>query len=608
MAQSQNGKLTIRQKIIFGFGLALVTLALVATVAYRSTRGFVTSAHLLAHSREVFDELETLKLKLMEVESGARGYLATKDEACLHQYESAQAEISGHVAKLMELSSDRSVQVARLQKMQPLIVQWLGSLKQAISARRNERTQPTAVLLVYKGEEAQMREIRQLLFDFKSDENQLLTERSDSIDRIGRSTIVVILLVTVLSVLFVTVASYFILRDVGARRRAEDALAEEHNLLGSIMDTLPDQVCVKDVEGRYVMDNNAHRVFVGVKGVDEVDGKTVFDFFPHEIAEMYAADDSTVLKEAKPLSREEPSVDREGRLTWLATTKVPLKDTDGRTIGIVCVSTNNSERKENEEKLRLAAAQLERSNLELQEFASVASHDLQEPLRKIQAFGDRLRRKCGEGLGEDGRDYLERMLDAARRMQILLHDLLTLSRVTSQAQPFVQTDMREVMKQVVSLLEVRIEQAGAVVAIGDMPTLDADPSQMRQLFQNLISNALKFQKPGTKPLVELSARTIEVQDQYLPGATPGEQVCEITVRDNGIGFDEKYAERIFAVFQRLHSRSEFEGTGIGLAVCRKILDRHGGTISARSVEGEGATFIVTLPLKQRMKETDEKTG
>ena len=290
---------------------------------------------------------------------------------------------------------------------------------------------------------------------------------------------------------------------------------------------------------------------------------------------------------------------------WISITKVPLHDVEGDCIGMVGVASDISVRKEAEERLRLAAEQLRKSNLELQEFASIASHDLQEPLRKIQAFGDRLKMKCADGLGENGRDYLERMQDAARRMQILLHDLLTLSRVTSKAQPFAPVDLKKVVTDVISDLEVRIEQTGAQVEVGRLPTIDADAGQMRQLLQNLISNALKFQRAGTGPEVIVSAKTLHNADS-LPGAVPGEDICQIMVRDNGIGFDERYLDRIFQVFQRLHSRSEYEGTGIGLAVCRKIAERHGGAISAKSAEGEGATFIVTLPVKQRMSDANEE--
>lgn len=259
-----------------------------------------------------------------------------------------------------------------------------------------------------------------------------------------------------------------------------------------------------------------------------------------------------------------------------------------------------TERKRAEEKLKAFSLKLERSNRELQDFASVASHDLQEPLRKIQAFGDRLKIKCGDRLSDEGRDYLERMQSAARRMQALINDLLVFSRVESKAQPCVPINLAEVAREVISDLEVHIEQTGGRVEVGALPTLEADPLQMRQLLQNLIGNALKFRRAGEPPVVRVHGVVLpERRQRSLPSAgdSSAGQLCQILVTDNGIGFDEKYLDRIFTVFQRLHGRDVYEGTGIGLAVCRKIAVRHGGDITARSAPGQGATFIVTLPLK-----------
>ncbi|MGH9363587.1 MAG: sensor histidine kinase, partial [Thermoanaerobaculia bacterium] len=240
-----------------------------------------------------------------------------------------------------------------------------------------------------------------------------------------------------------------------------------------------------------------------------------------------------------------------------------------------------------------ANRELARSNRELEEFASVASHDLQEPLRKITAFGDRLRGLAG-GLDEKGRDYLERMQNAAARMQGLIEDLLAYSRVTTRAQPFARVDLAAVVRDALSDLELRIERSDAALAVGELPTIDADASQMRQLFQNLLANALKFQRPGEAPAIRVSAELRDGAGES--GAGPPH--CRITVEDNGIGFDEKYLDRLFKPFQRLHGQSVYEGTGIGLAICSKIAQRHGGSITASSRPGEGARFVVTLPLHQ----------
>jgi PAS domain S-box-containing protein len=270
-----------------------------------------------------------------------------------------------------------------------------------------------------------------------------------------------------------------------------------------------------------------------------------------------------------------------------------IRDTAGRTTGIRSFMLDITAKKRADEALREQAEKLERSNAELEQFAYVASHDLQEPLRKIQAFGDRLKTKCGAGLNPEAEDCLRRMQSAAARMQTLIQDLLSLSRVSSQGQPFASVDLGDTARAVVSDLEIRIEQLNARVELGDLPVVPGDRVQLGQLLQNLIGNALKFHKPGEPPVVKVWSQAVEGQAD----------ICQIVVEDGGIGFDEKYADRIFQIFQRLHGRSEYEGTGIGLAICRKIVDRHGGSITASSTPGRGARFILTLPCHQSRGET-----
>lgn len=256
-----------------------------------------------------------------------------------------------------------------------------------------------------------------------------------------------------------------------------------------------------------------------------------------------------------------------------------------------------------EAELREYTKKLEVSNRELQDFAYVASHDLQEPLRKIETFGDRLKSKFGDEIPDGAQNYIERMQNATGRMRLLINDLLSYSRVTTKAKPFKSVDLDEVISGVLSDLQMRLDETEATVNYKDLPSLQADPTQMRQLLQNLIGNALKFQRPDVKPVVTVTAELIE--GDFMAGVP---DMCTLRVADNGIGFDNKYKDQIFTIFQRLHGRSEYEGTGIGLATCRKIVERHGGTIDADGVEGEGATFIVTLPVKQRNVEEGAEEG
>ena len=285
-----------------------------------------------------------------------------------------------------------------------------------------------------------------------------------------------------------------------------------------------------------------------------------------------------------------------GTIIWVRDTGQTVRDADGQVLYYEGAMEDITERKRAEEALAQRAEELARSNAELEQFSYVASHDLQEPLRKIQAFGDRLKTKYGDALSGQGGDYLERMQNAAARMQILINDLLTFSRVTTKAQPFVPVDLAKVTREVVSDLEVRIEETGGRVEVDDLPTIDADPLQMRQLLQNLIGNALKFHREEA-PVVKIHSQLLKDEEPRSEGSASDDGLCQITVQDNGIGFDEKYTDRIFGIFQRLHGRSTYEGTGVGLAICRKIVERHGGSITAESTPGQGTTFIVTLPVQ-----------
>jgi light-regulated signal transduction histidine kinase (bacteriophytochrome) len=259
----------------------------------------------------------------------------------------------------------------------------------------------------------------------------------------------------------------------------------------------------------------------------------------------------------------------------------PWRTNGGEIQGYLKITRDMTARKEAEEKLADLARRLQQSNSELEQFASIAAHDLQEPLRKIQAFSERLQAKA-QNLDEQSLDYLQRIVRSVGRMRDLINDLLMFSRVSTKAKPFEPARLDEIAQAVISDLEGRIQQTGGRVEVETLPQIDADPMQIRQLLTNLIGNALKFRRPEEPPLV----RVASIQN---------DTTISMTISDNGIGFDEAYLDRIFQVFQRLHGRQEYEGTGMGLAICKKIVERHSGTITAKSEPGKGSTFIVTLP-------------
>jgi PAS domain S-box-containing protein len=364
----------------------------------------------------------------------------------------------------------------------------------------------------------------------------------------------------------------------------------------SILNSAGEGIYGLDLQGRTTFVNPATAKITGWK-VEELVGKSEGEVF-HRSAFADTASEKEITGEQ---ADHKLFFRKDGSSFPAEYVRTPIKEKD-REIGAVVIFKDITERRRAEEAINRKAAELARSNAELEQFAYVASHDLQEPLRKIQAFGDRLKTKCDAVNLQEGRDYLERMQSAAARMQTLINDLLTFSRVISASQPFVPVELNAVIKGVLSDLEVRIEQTKAKVQVGDLPTIEADALQMRQLLQNLIGNALKFQPPDAQPIINVQGRILKEPFAGSPGEDAYAEQCELTIQDNGIGFDEKYLEKIFAVFQRLHGRNEYEGTGVGLAVCRRITDRHGGTITAKSKPGQGAMFIITLPVRHPKKE------
>jgi signal transduction histidine kinase len=245
-----------------------------------------------------------------------------------------------------------------------------------------------------------------------------------------------------------------------------------------------------------------------------------------------------------------------------------------------------AERERAEKELRRKTRELEALSREMENFAYVASHDLQEPLRKINGFAQLVQEHLGERLDQDGRDYLDRMVRASDRMNVMVKDLLLLSRAGGEAVMQQPVNLNRVMERVANDLEPAIREAGATLNVGDLPTVKSNPLQMEQVFLNLISNAIKYRDKARPPVIDISADLVDA------GYT------RIAVKDNGIGFDPAQAERIFQPFQRLHSQREYPGTGMGLPICRKIVERLGGEIAAEGRPGEGSTFYFTLPLME----------
>jgi len=374
------------------------------------------------------------------------------------------------------------------------------------------------------------------------------------------------------------------LSDVTERREAQRRLEESERRYRTLVENFPDgSVGLFDENLEYTATGGQLLEEVGV-GMDERVGESVHDIYPDDF-----------LEEIEPYFRgaldgESNSFEIEFYGRHLHAHTLPVRDTEDEIFAGMIVAQDVTERREYERKL-------EESNERLEQFAYAASHDLQEPLRMVSSYLQLLEQRYGDDLGEDGREFIEFAVDGAGRMREMIDGLLEYSRVDTRGDPFEPVDLNRVLEDVREDLQVRVEQSDAEITVADLPRVEGDTGQLRQVVQNLLDNAIKYSGDGP-PRIRVSARR-NAPDQGSP-TDPPRSVSErnewvLSVSDRGIGIDPDDADRVFDVFQRLHARDEHEGTGIGLALCERVVERHGGEIWVESEPGEGSTFSFTLP-------------
>ena len=367
----------------------------------------------------------------------------------------------------------------------------------------------------------------------------------------------------------------------GARVAAERALGVQREQLQAIFDNTSYVMFIKDIEGRYLLVNREFERVTGWSRATAV-GRTVFDLVPADVARPIWDREREALLSGGPVTFEAVSSPlHDGPHTWLITT-CPLRDALGAPMGICGIVSDISERKRAEDDLRRARDTAEAANRELETFAYSVSHDLRAPLRHISGFAELLESHAGESLDETGRRHLSRIAASARRMGMLIDDLLSFSRMGGAEMRRSTVDLESLVGEVRREVEQDAPGRRITWTVGDLPTVQGDPAMLRLVLTNLFSNAVKYTTPRVEARIDVRASRRD-----------GETV--ISVRDNGVGFDPGHASKLFGVFQRLHRQDQFEGTGIGLASVRRIVQRHGGRTWAEAEEGQGATFHFSLP-------------
>lgn len=589
---------------------------------------------LVNHTLQVSVEISRLMSSCIDIETEIRGFVITGDNAFVESYQTAKEQIPPLVRRLQELTRDNTVQQASLEQVDNYIGRRQELLRQLrVERQRTELNQPAIVELVREGKRV-TDGIRTELAKMQAEEHRLLQLREAS----NRATFVTSIITTItggaLTVGMLVLALYLMKREFETRRSSEAAIRLSNERFGTLAETVPQIVWVAQANGEVEFFNHRWFEYTGLKE-DGVGGAFGAVVHPQDQENARRVWDASV-KSGNAFEDEFRLRRHDNTYRWFLGRALPMHNSAGRIVQWfgTCTDIDDQKRAKEEleqrvrertaelnrvveglsaeiqtreqitEELRLTAAELTRSNRELEQFAYVASHDLQEPLRKIQAFSDRLKVKFGESIEGQGREYVDRMQNAAARMRQLINDLLTYSRVSTRSRNLTDVDLGKVANEVLDDLDDSVSQTGADIDVGALPTITADPLQMRQLFQNLISNALKFRKPGSRPKITIRAETLErFPSDSLDVAD--RKTLKLTFSDQGIGFDPVYADRIFQVFQRLHGRDVYEGTGIGLAVVRKIAERHGGTVAVDSTPGSGATFTVLLPFQHYTGDENE---
>lgn len=610
-------------KIATAFALIFAVVLLIGGLTLANSRALVRQNQAVTHTYDVLAQLGAMLNVAQDAETAMRGYVIGRRDDLLAPYNTAFAEFPGRSDALRRLISDNAVQIANTEVLVDLIRQRLEGARARIERRRQQSLEEMLPFMTDGSGQRAMDAVRAQVANMRGVETDLLARRTALFQQSARNLQTAFGLLMFVATVLIAVFFVLVRNDFAARRRAVEMVEANERRFRALLESAPDAMILADSTGAITLVNSAFERLFGYPRVEAV-GRPLREFLterratgssspvsvgplPTELPEVPAADDAPEEPETDPNAPARIPSRLELRQLLVAlppgryegvrkdNTRFPadltfnpleLAGTGGGTEATQQSITSVRDRTAQqaaEDKLRAYSDDLSRSNAELERFAYVASHDLQEPLRMVSSYTQLLSRRYKGKLDSSADEFIAYAVDGATRMQTLINDLLTYSRVGTKPREFAPVDAEAILQRVLHDMESTLEAREATVVHDPLPTLLADAGQLGQLFQNLIGNATKFRRPDEPPRVEFTV------------SRRSRRFWQFSVKDNGIGIDQKFFERIFVIFQRLHTKQEYAGTGIGLAICKKIVERHGGRLWVESEPGQGATFLFTLP-------------
>jgi PAS domain S-box-containing protein len=580
---------SLNAKITAGFAAALAILAAAEFISYRSADQLIQTSRQVSHTQQVLESLENILVTVDDAETGQRGYLLTGKESYLEPYEAARDRLSSVLATLDELTPYGSDRRRNLEKLSCLVKQKQQELAATIAMKRANKTDEVSWLLMSDLGKRQMDDIRALIAKMREIEKARMAARNELWEASARRTTHVVVFGVAVAFVILLAATMALNSETSERARAEKALRKSQAKTKMLTDSITDYaILMLDPEGR---------ILSWSPGATKVMGYTEKEMLGQSFTRFFRPGDVTAGVPQEEIEKvlvdgrgeaEGWRVRKDGSRFWANSVTVAIRDDHGHLHGFSNVMRDITERKAAQEEIEKLnrnledrANELEAANKELEAFTYSVSHDLRAPLRHIDGFSQLLVDEYGPQLPDDVRRYLNRIQTGARHMGQLVDELLNLARIGRKGIRLQVTGLDSVVEQVVSDLKTELNGRKIEWKVGSLPYVECDSTLVKQVFANLLSNAVKYTRPRNPAVIEV-------------GSVPDDGHPAIFVRDNGVGFSMKYADKLFGVFQRLHRAEDFEGTGIGLATVQRIVQKHGGRIWAEAELDKGATFYFTL--------------